>query len=122
MKNILEVRHLQKAFGRHEVLKDINFAVEPGKIVGLLGKNGSGKTTLMKSVLGLLSHSGEVYFEGKELDVKDTHAMNRIGVLVDTAFFEDMTAFDNLELLLLSTPHRMSIIHISQPTRIRQIS
>ena len=106
MKNILEVRHLQKAFGRHEVLKDINFAVEPGKIVGLLGKNGSGKTTLMKSVLGLLSHSGEVYFEGKELDVKDTHAMNRIGVLVDTAFFEDMTAFDNLELLLLSTPHR----------------
>lgn len=106
MENILEVRHLQKAFGRHEVLKDINFTVEQGKIVGLLGKNGSGKTTLMKSILGLLSHSGEVYFEGKELDVKDTHAMNRIGVLVDTAFFEDMTAFDNLEILMLSTPHR----------------
>ena len=32
--------------------------------------------------------------------------MNRIGVLVDTAFFEDMTAFDNLEILMLSTPHR----------------
>ena len=66
LENILEVRHLQKAFGRHEVLKDINFTVEQGKIVGLLGKNGSGKTTLMKSILGLLSHSGEVYFEGKE--------------------------------------------------------
>ena len=50
MENILEVRHLQKAFGRHEVLKDINFTVEQGKIVGLLGKNGSGKTTLMKSI------------------------------------------------------------------------
>lgn len=60
----------------------------------------------MKSVLGLLNHSGEVYFEGKKLDVKDTHAMNRIGVLVYTAFFEDMTAFDNLEILLMSTPHR----------------
>ena len=106
MENILEVRHLQKAFGRHEVLKDINFTVGQGKIAGLLGKNGSGKTTLMKSVLGLLNHSGEVYFEGKKLDAKDTHAMNRIGVLVDTAFFEDMTAFDNLEILLMSTPHR----------------
>lgn len=38
LENILEVRHLQKAFGRHEVLKDINFTVEQGKIVGLLGK------------------------------------------------------------------------------------
>ena len=37
------------------------------KIFGLLVKNGSGKTTLMKSVLGLLNHSGEVYFEGKNL-------------------------------------------------------
>lgn len=106
MNTILEVRHLQKTFGRHEVLKDINFTVGKGKIVGLLGKNGSGKTTLMKSVLGLLNHSGEVYFEGKILDTRDTQVMNRIGVLVDTAFFEDLTAFDNLKILLLSTPHR----------------
>lgn len=106
LNNILEVRHLQKTFGKHEVLKDINFTVEKGKIVGLLGKNGSGKTTLMKSVIGLLNHSGEVYFEGKLLDTSDTHVMNRIGVLVDTAFFEDLTAFDNLKILLMSTPHR----------------
>lgn len=57
MKTILEVRHLQKTFGRHNVLKDINFTVGQGKIVGLLGKNGSGKTTLMKSILGLLNYS-----------------------------------------------------------------
>lgn len=106
VKTILEVRHLQKTFGRHNVLKDINFTVGQGKIVGLLGKNGSGKTTLMKSILGLLNYSGEVYFEGKRLDAKDTHAMNRIGVLVDIAFFEDMTAYDNLEILMLSIPHR----------------
>ncbi len=108
MNHILEVRHLQKTFGRHEVLKDINFTVEEGKIVGLLGKNGSGKTTLMKSILGLLNHSGEVYFEGKILDTSDTHVMNRIGVLVDTAFFEDLTAYDNLKILMMSTPHRNS--------------
>ena len=101
LNNILEVRHLQKTFGKYEVLKDINFTVAKGKIVGLLGKNGSGKTTLMKSVIGLLNHSGEVYFEGKLLDTSDTHVMNRIGVLVDTAFFEDLTAFDNLKILLM---------------------
>ena len=104
--NILEIRHLQKAYGRHEVLKDISFSVKRGEIIGLLGKNGSGKTTLMKSMLGLLQHSGEVLFNGRPLNPKDAKTMNRIGVLVDTAFFEDMTAYDNLKILMLSTPFR----------------
>ena len=67
MENILEVRHHQNAFGRNQLLKYINFRFGLVKFVGLLVKNGSGKTTLMKSVLGLLNHSGEVYFEGKNL-------------------------------------------------------
>ena len=94
--NILEIRHLQKAYGRHEVLKDISFFVKRGEILGLLGKNGSGKTTLMKSMLGLLQHSGEVLFDGRPLDPKDAKAMNRIGVLVDTAFFEDPHAVNSV--------------------------
>lgn len=103
--NILEIKHLQKAFGRHEVLKDINFHVRSGEIIGLLGKNGSGKTTMIKSMLGLLHASGEVFFKGQPLNPKDANMMNRIGVLVDTAFFEDMSAFDNLKILMLSTPN-----------------
>ncbi len=105
-KYVLEVKHLQKSYGRHEVLKDISFMVKQGEIVGLLGKNGSGKTTMIKSVLGLLKHSGEIYFEGKRLDWRDTHTMNRIGVLVDTAFFEDMSAYDNLRIIMMYTPNR----------------
>ena len=67
MENILEATNPQNALGRIEVLKDIIFRVGLVKLVGRFVKNGSGKTTLMKSVLGLLNHSGEVYFEGKNL-------------------------------------------------------
>lgn len=104
--HILEVKNLQKAYGRHEVLRDISFSVGRGEIMGLLGKNGSGKTTLMKSMLGLLNHGGEVLFDGKPLDPNDAKTMKRIGVLVDTVFFEEMTAYDNLKILMLQTPFR----------------
>lgn len=106
LQNILEIQHLQKSFGRHDVLKDICFSVRQGEIIGLLGKNGAGKTTMIKSILGLLNHSGTVLFDGRPLDPKDWRTMNSIGVLVDTAFFEDMTASDNLKILMLSTPGR----------------
>lgn len=103
---ILEIKHLQKSFGRHEVLKDISFALKYGKITGLLGRNGSGKTTMIKCILGLLNCSGEIIYEGKRIDHRDPQVMNSIGTLVDTAFFEDMTAYVNLKIQMLSTPNR----------------
>jgi len=51
---VLEIKGLSKSYGRKEVLKNVSFDIEPGKIVGLLGPNGSGKTTLMKIIMGLL--------------------------------------------------------------------
>ena len=51
---ILEANGLNKNYGKKEVLKNINFNIESGKIVGLLGPNGSGKTTLIKIITGLI--------------------------------------------------------------------
>lgn len=104
--NILEIRHLQKNFGRHDVLKDISFSVPYGKIVGLLGRNGAGKTTMIKCILGLLKCSGDIIYDGVPINHRDTRVMNSIGALVDTAFFEDMTAYDNLKIQMMSTPTR----------------
>lgn len=104
--NILEVKHLQKSFGRHDVLKDINIFVPTGKIVGLLGKNGSGKTTMIKCILGLLNYSGDILYNGKPIDHSDTQVMNSISTLVDAAFFDDMSAYDNMKIQMMSTPNR----------------
>ena len=44
--NILEIRHLSKSFGTHEVLRDIDFTVSKGDVISIIGASGSGKSTL----------------------------------------------------------------------------
>ncbi len=55
---VLECRGLTKRFGRTAALDEVSLAIEPGRIVGLLGPNGSGKTTLIKLANGLLTPDG----------------------------------------------------------------
>ena len=58
---ILEIKNLQKKYGKKEVLKGLNLKVNAGQIIGLLGPNGSGKTTLMKIIVGLIQdYTGDV--------------------------------------------------------------
>ena len=68
---ILDVKNLNKSFGHKEVLKDINFSLSSGKIIGLLGKNGAGKTTLIKLINDLLTPtSGEIMVNGNKIGVE----------------------------------------------------
>ena len=57
MNPILQCSHLTKTFGTKRALDDINFTINPGRIVGLLGPNGSGKSTFIKTANGLLTPS-----------------------------------------------------------------
>ena len=67
---LLEVRGLNKYFDNKEILKDINFSISKGKIIGLLGKNGAGKSTLIKLINGLLTTtSGEILVKGNKIGV-----------------------------------------------------
>ena len=62
----LEVRQLAKRFGDHEVLKGVDFAVESGQSLGLLGRNGAGKTTTIRIIMDVFSaDGGEVLLDGK---------------------------------------------------------
>ena len=68
---LMECVHLEKSFGKKQVLKDVNLTIESGKIIGLLGKNGMGKSTLIKLMNDLLTpSSGKVLFKGKEIGVE----------------------------------------------------
>ena len=68
---LMECVHLEKSFGKKQVLKDVNLTIESGKIIGLLGKNGMGKSTLIKLMNDLLTpSSGKVLFNGKEIGVE----------------------------------------------------
>ena len=69
--NILEIKDLNKSYGKKQILKDINITLEKGKIIGLLGKNGVGKTTLIKLINDLLTPtSGEILVNGKPVGVE----------------------------------------------------
>ena len=71
---ILEVKNIQKSFGKTEVLKDVSFSMEKGEVVSIIGSSGSGKTTLLRCInflekadKGQVVLNGEVVFDGEEL-------------------------------------------------------
>ena len=69
---MLKVKNLQKAYGNVEILKDVNFEVFAGEIVGFVGRNGSGKTTTMRSILGLIRFdSGVIELNGNPISIKN---------------------------------------------------
>jgi simple sugar transport system ATP-binding protein len=64
---VIELRHVSKTFGEVRALRDVDFQVRPGEIVGLLGDNGSGKSTLVKMMMGYHrpDPGGELWFDGR---------------------------------------------------------
>lgn len=64
----LEVSGLSAAYGKHQVLRDVNFTLSPGEIFGLVGLNGAGKTTLIRSILNLRFAAGEIRIFGVSND------------------------------------------------------
>ena len=75
MTNCVEIKNLSKNFENIKALKEINFSIEKGKIIALLGADGSGKTTLLRLICGLLcQNEGEIkdYFEDDSIKVTIT--------------------------------------------------
>src|SRR3954466_13038125 len=66
---ILEISNLQKSFGNHKVLRNINLKVKKGEFIAIIGKSGCGKSTLLRLLAGLETASdGEIYTDGERLE------------------------------------------------------
>ena len=95
--SIIEVRHLGKIFGTHEVLKDIDFDVQKGDVTCIIGSSGSGKSTLLRCInLFETPTAGEIYFHGE--DVTKTKSAPKYREKV-TMVFQSFNLFNNLSVL-----------------------
>src|ERR1035438_9781627 len=82
---IFDCQHITKSYGKKTVLRDLSLALEPGTVVGLLGKNGSGKTTLIKCALGLVRpDSGTVNLFDESVWTLSAQAKARLGYVPQT--------------------------------------
>jgi ABC-2 type transport system ATP-binding protein len=99
--SILEVKKINKSFGKKQVLKNVSLSINEGEILGFIGPNGAGKTTTIKVILGLQSlDSGEVFINGYDL-VKDfTKAIEKVGAIVENPdLYMYLSGRKNLELI-----------------------
>ncbi len=96
--NILEIRHLSKAFGKHVVLRDIDFTVKPGNVTCIIGASGSGKSTLLRCINLLETPtSGEVLYHGVNIADRKVNAASyrsRVGMV-----FQNFNLFNNMTVL-----------------------
>lgn len=96
---MIEVRNLVKRFGGKTVLRRLNFEVQPGEFVALLGPNGSGKTTFLRILASLSNASmGEVRVAGYALPGDSAAVRARLGVVSHMPLlYGDLTAHENLQ-------------------------
>ena len=95
--SVIKLENVNKAYGKHEVLKGVNMNVQKGDIYGLIGRNGAGKTTIFKMILGLSEvNSGEVSITGSTNKKELLKNRSKIGFLVGTRFYGYLNAEKNL--------------------------
>ena len=97
---ILEIRHLSKSFGSHEVLRDINFDIAKGDVTSIIGASGSGKSTLLRCVNLLETPtSGEILFHGRNVMGRKVNApeyRSHVGMVFQSFnLFNNMTVLEN---------------------------
>ena len=110
---VVTIKHLNKVFGTHEVLKDISFSVQSGEVVTIIGSSGSGKSTLLRCV-NLLEKptSGEILYNGKNILDDDTNIYEyrtHLGMV-----FQQFNLFNNLNVLENCTVGPIKVLNKSK--------
>jgi D-xylose transport system ATP-binding protein len=93
----LRLTGISKAFGAVQALRNVDFEVYPGEVVGLVGDNGAGKSTLIKTIAGVnIPDSGSIYVYGKRVTI--TKPADATGLGIETVY-QDLALCDNLDVV-----------------------
>jgi D-xylose transport system ATP-binding protein len=96
-KHLLALKGVSKSFGPVQALDSVDFEVDAGEVVALVGDNGAGKSTLVKAMDGVQpADEGEMYFEGRPVKVSDPKTAAELGI---TTVFQDLALCDNLDVV-----------------------
>ena len=94
---LLSLRGIYQAFGANQVLTGVDFEVDAGEVVALVGDNGAGKSTLIKAIAGVqLCDEGEVSFRGKPVKISNPQDATRLGI---ATVYQDLALCDNLDVV-----------------------
>lgn len=95
---ILEIKDLHKSFGNNEILKGVDFSVEEGQVITIIGSSGSGKSTLLRCINLLeMPDAGQIIFEGRDIlheDIEENDHRKNLGMV-----FQNFNLFNNLNVL-----------------------
>ena len=113
MENIIEIKHLNKSFGTNEVLRDINFNVNKGEVVSIIGSSGSGKSTMLRCINLLEKPSGgEILYNGENILDESHNIFNyrtKLGMV-----FQQFNLFNNHNALSNCTVSQVKVLKKSQ--------
>ncbi len=105
MSYALELKDLRKSFGKTEIIRGVNLAVQPGERVAIIGPNGAGKSTLFNLISGRFGPtSGEILLNGQAIAHKKPYEINRMGLSRSfqiTNIFPKLSVFENLRCAVL---------------------
>jgi branched-chain amino acid transport system ATP-binding protein len=101
----LELKDVRKSFGKTEIIRGVNLAVNAGERVAVIGPNGAGKSTLFNLISGRFGpSSGEILLAGQRIDQKKPYEINRMGLSRSfqiTNIFPKLSVFENLRCAVL---------------------
>ena len=109
---MIEVRNLAKSFGAHPVLEAVNFRIESGESVAIIGRSGGGKSVLLKHLVGLLQpDAGEVLVDGENIGPLNERQLLRVRrkfgmVFQGAALFDSMTVAENVAFAFRNQKHQ----------------